>query len=753
MDVSDVGAAPQMPPAEDPPEAPAADVGGDEGISGGDVSPAGGGETGETGATGATDAGSSPVSSGPTEVQRQLQTDSFTPSTTQSGPGASRTEPEPRADARREDAQRRDVETSQQQRRDAMQRDTFQAAGQPRTPTSVPPRTPTSVPERTPTTVPPRTPTTPTGMSPGKPELFLADRLKNMDETKRLAGKQFPNSSQNTYNVGDNYTKDPRMTGDSWDPKAGMSGGNRIWADTAARRTNEGMARIGTSDPKPEPSITEREMGRFRDAGAPVTKLDPKATPDTSWPDRTPAQTKPELDPNASPRPTPPAAAPREPTQTKPELNPNAGPRPTPPAAAPREPTQTRPELNPNAGPRPTPPAAAPREPTVTKPELTKSEQPTASQKDSPAEEQAKEDRLQPPPARAATVRPQTPGGPKQPGPAGGAPKPEVRTPTPRTGAFHSGFRGADVGYSSATTQKPEAYGGRGAATRTETTVRNGESASTTVESHNTRRNGQRDSAPTVSRSGAPEGHIRTSASVRTPLLNPAEARATLAGAPRTDVPLLNDPTTGVKAEAHYQGPAINVTGNAYLNWTGSNMQPGMDLHVDAKVEANVVSGGGSVSRDFKFNDGNHDYTVRVKLATDGQVGMNGTVKLDVHAGLDKPPSFTVGAEGFAGVQGKLGGSVQVFMDGHELNPLMQGDLSINLGAGVGGAFELSASPNSFHTKAYAYAGVGVGVDLNAQMNWVEMSNVALPRGKVMPWDPNAHWVGPLHQLQFWQSN
>jgi len=695
----------------DPPDAGPEDVGDDAGVSSGDTGSVGGAsgatEAGDAGGTeDSSPAGSSPSSSGPTEVQRQLQQDSFSPAADQRGPGASRTEAPAQTDTHQEDARRDDVRSSQQRSdavKTAAQRDTFEAAPKA-TPASLSPinRPPTPQPATSPTSVPPRPPTTPTGMSPGRPDIFVADRLTNQPRAQALAAQQFPTSRPNTYNVGDKYTNDPNMTGDAWDPNAGMSGGNRIWADTAGRRTNEGMARIGTTDRNPAPSITAREMERFDAAGAPITTLDPKAKPDTSWPDRTPTQTKPELHPDAPPRPTPPAAAPREPTQTKPELSRSAQPRPEEDAAAARR---------------------------------------------------AEDQRVQAPAARAATVRPQTPGGPKVPGPAGGATPQEIRSPTPRTGAFHSGFAGVDRGTVSATAQRPEAYSGRGAAVTQETRVRNGESVTTLQDSHGTRRNGQRDSAPTVQRSDAPEGHIRTSGAVRTQLLNPADANATLAGAPRTNVPLLNDPASGVTAEAHYQGPAINLSGNAYANWTGSGGRPGMDLHVDAKIDANVVSGGGSVTRDFHFNNGGHDYTVRVRMATDGQVGLNGTLRLDVHAGLDRAPSFTVGAEGFGGAQAKLTGGIQVFMDNDQKNPMMQGDLSVMLGAGVGGAYELSATPNTFHTKAYAYAGVGVGVDLNATVDWVKMSNTALPRGTVMPFDPNARWWGPLHQLQWWQGN
>jgi hypothetical protein len=665
---------------------------GGAGMSGSDSGPVGGatGAGGAGGAEGFSPAGGSPSISGPTDVQRRLQEDSFTPASDQRGPGGSQAAETQRADARRSDAQQADTRQEDARRQD-IQSSQQRSDAAKSSPANRPPASELS-----------RPPTTPTGMSPGKPELFLADRLKNMDRAQPLAGQQFPNSKVNTYNVGDNYTKDPRLPGDHWDDNAGMSRGNQIWADTAARRTNEGMARIATTDPKPDPSITAREMGRFRDAGAPVTTLDPKAAPDRSWPDRTPTQ-----------------VPPREPTQV--------------PS---REPTQV-----------------PPREPTQLRTEAPRSEQQPRPSEDTAAARKAEDQRLQPPAARAATVRPQVPGGPTRPGPTGGVEPHNIRRPDPRTGPFSAGFSGVNTGRASGTTQAPEAYSGRGAAVTQETRVRNGESATTIQESHGTKRNGQRDSAPTVQRSDAPEGHIRTGVTARTPLLRPAEANATLAGAPRTNVPLLNDPTTGVTAEAHYQGPAINVTGNAYINWTGSNYKPGMDLHVDAKIDANVVSGGGSVTRDFRFNDGRHDYTVRVKMATDGQVGLNGTLKLDMHAGLDRGPSFSVGAEGFAGAQAKLTGSVQVIMDGDDRNPMMQGDLSVMLGAGVGGAYELSASPNSFHTKAYAFAGVGVGVDLNATVNWVEMSNAALPRGMVMPFDPSAQWWGPLHQLQFWQSN
>ncbi|HEY8206086.1 MAG TPA: hypothetical protein VIG99_01305 [Myxococcaceae bacterium] len=137
-----------MTPPE-PPAAEPADMGGSAGMSdGGGMGPVGGatdaGSAGDAGGASGAE-GISSSSSGPTEVQRQLQQDSFQPASEQRGSGANQADAQ-QADARSADAQqadaRRDDIRQSDQKRDAVtmsaRRDTFEASARRSPPTTAP---------------------------------------------------------------------------------------------------------------------------------------------------------------------------------------------------------------------------------------------------------------------------------------------------------------------------------------------------------------------------------------------------------------------------------------------------------------------------------------------------------------------------------------------------------------------------------------------------------------------------------------
>jgi len=165
----------------------------------------------------------------------------------------------------------------------------------------------------------------------------------------------------------------------------------------------------------------------------------------------------------------------------------------------------------------------------------------------------------------------------------------------------------------------------------------------------------------------------------------------------------------GVKLDAYYQGPSFKMDGEASL----TKKDFGVDIDVKLKVDANLIKGGASAEKEFKFKVNGEDVTVKVKLGADGQVGVNGELKLKFHVGKDGV-SVSAGAEGFIGAKGSLAGSLSVDINGKEA---ASGEIKLTVAAGAMAGAEFEAGLTHFKAKAYAAVGVGVGIEISGNVN------------------------------------
>ena len=179
----------------------------------------------------------------------------------------------------------------------------------------------------------------------------------------------------------------------------------------------------------------------------------------------------------------------------------------------------------------------------------------------------------------------------------------------------------------------------------------------------------------------------------------------------------------GVKTDAYFQGPSFKMEGSASAKQAGF----GVDVDVSLKIDANLFKAGASAEKEFKFKVGGEDVTVKVKLGAEGQVGINGELKLKLHVGKDGI-SIQAGAEGFAGAKGSLSGSIEAKINGNEVG---SGEIKLTAAAGVAGGAEFEAGLTHFRTKAYLAVGVGLGVEISGKVNAANLAKggaaVALP--------------------------
>ena len=179
----------------------------------------------------------------------------------------------------------------------------------------------------------------------------------------------------------------------------------------------------------------------------------------------------------------------------------------------------------------------------------------------------------------------------------------------------------------------------------------------------------------------------------------------------------------GIKTDAYYQGPSFKMEGSASAKQVGF----GVDVEVSLKIDANLFKAGASAEKEFKFKVGGEDVSVKVKLGAEGQVGINGELKLKLHVGKDGI-SVQAGAEGFAGAKGTLSGSIEAKINDHEVG---SGEIKLTASAGLAAGAEFEAGLTHFRTKAYLAVGVGLGVEISGNVNAVNLAKggaaVALP--------------------------
>ena len=179
----------------------------------------------------------------------------------------------------------------------------------------------------------------------------------------------------------------------------------------------------------------------------------------------------------------------------------------------------------------------------------------------------------------------------------------------------------------------------------------------------------------------------------------------------------------GVKTDAYFQGPSFKMEGSAGAKQSGF----GVDVDVSLKIDANLFKAGASAEKEFKFKVGGEEVSVKVKLGAEGQVGINGELKLKLHVGKDGI-SIQAGAEGFAGAKGTLSGTIEAKINGNEVGA---GEIKLTASAGVAAGAEFEAGLTHFRTKAYLAVGVGLGIEISGKVNAANLAKggaaVALP--------------------------
>jgi hypothetical protein len=242
----------------------------------------------------------------------------------------------------------------------------------------------------------------------------------------------------------------------------------------------------------------------------------------------------------------------------------------------------------------------------------------------------------------------------------------------------------------------------------TSTTTRSNEQTSTTTKSktYDNRRTGQRDRYDYKSRDTSSVDQKKIKPEGKTTLVEKKGTYEATAGKVETT----GKGPGGVDYKAYAQGPTFKVDGTANAEMKGWS---GVDLNVNVKVEANLFKAGASAEKEFKFKVNGEDISVKVKLGAEGQVGMDGTLKLKLHVGKDGV-SVSAGAEGFAGAKGSLSGEITTSVNGKEV---AKGKLGVTAAAGAMAGAEFEAGLTSFKAKAYAAVGVGMGIEVSGNVN------------------------------------
>lgn len=160
----------------------------------------------------------------------------------------------------------------------------------------------------------------------------------------------------------------------------------------------------------------------------------------------------------------------------------------------------------------------------------------------------------------------------------------------------------------------------------------------------------------------------------------------------------------GTQVDAYVQGPSFDVDGTASAQLAGGNFE----VDIDLKIDANLVEAGATVTRDINFRFQGEDFSVRVTLGADGQIGANGELQIKLSVGRDGVTA-SLGAEGFVGARGSLSGSIDVSANGRDL---VSTDASVTFAAGAMAGASLDLGLTHFEARAYAAVGAGVGVEL-----------------------------------------
>lgn len=292
-----------------------------------------------------------------------------------------------------------------------------------------------------------------------------------------------------------------------------------------------------------------------------------------------------------------------------------------------------------------------------------------------------------------------------------GKPAPGTGTGKPIRGTFES--RGYSTSKETTTT--------RDAKKRNVTTVTTRANQDTQTETTSTAHTSRKGNVSTKEKSKT--DRAETAGVSREAELTLAEKDATLFEAGAHERHVEGNLPGGVKGDAYYQGPSFKMEGSASAKQAGF----GVDVDVSLKIDANLFKAGASAEKEFKFKVGGEDVSVKVNLGAEGQVGINGELKLKLHVGKDGI-SIQAGAEGFAGAKGSLSGSITASINGNEVGA---GEVKLTASAGVAAGAEFEAGLTHFRTKAYLAVGVGLGVEISGKVNAANLAKggaaIALP--------------------------
>jgi hypothetical protein len=170
----------------------------------------------------------------------------------------------------------------------------------------------------------------------------------------------------------------------------------------------------------------------------------------------------------------------------------------------------------------------------------------------------------------------------------------------------------------------------------------------------------------------------------------------------------------GADLQGKVEGPRFSLTGDASL--TRNKM--GFDIDVKAKLDANLISASGSAEKEFKFEVGGEEVSVKLKLGAEGNVGINGELDLKVHVGKDGI-SISAGADGFIGARGSLAGSIDVEINGKRA---VGGEIKLTVAAGAMAGADFELTKDHFKAKTYLAAGVGAGLEITGNYS---LKNIA----------------------------
>jgi hypothetical protein len=170
----------------------------------------------------------------------------------------------------------------------------------------------------------------------------------------------------------------------------------------------------------------------------------------------------------------------------------------------------------------------------------------------------------------------------------------------------------------------------------------------------------------------------------------------------------------GIETNAYAEGPSF--TANAEVD--ADIGLDGIDVNLQVDIDATAVEAGASATKRVEFEIAGEEYAVELDLEAMGKIGADGHINLDLHVGTDGQLSINASANGFAGAQASLTGSIEL---SHEGDTLASGSITASASAGVSGDAHANIGLNGgnleFDVGVEATAGLGLGVEIEGSIN------------------------------------